>query len=110
MNNYTRSGYTPYDLRRDVTDRKRGSDGYPRFTANEVTKVEVESFFLNVFLCRLIAVLNSLAGDLGGLTPLIHCLPHRRICNIFKCHRYYLVAWELYKLDPHRYFTALLPA
>lgn len=91
-----RSKYAPYDPRGDITDGKRGCDGYPRFTANELTKIEVESLFLNVLPRRLIAVLNRLAGGLRGLTTLIHCLAHGRICNIFKCHRYHLIARELY--------------
>jgi len=56
----TCSGDAPYYLRRDVTDRKGGGDGYPRFTANEVAKVEIESLFLSVFLCCFIAVLSCL--------------------------------------------------
>ena len=85
-----RSGASPYDLCNDVTDREGASDGDPRFTANEIAKVEVEPVFLKVLLDGFVTVLNRLAAILRCLTALVFCFMHHRIRNIFECHRCHL--------------------
>jgi hypothetical protein len=93
-----RSGHAPHELRSYVADRKRGCDGYPRLAANEVTKIEIESLFLDILLRRSKAILNRVASSFRSLTTLIHCLAHGGVCGIFICHRWHLITLYIIRL------------